>query len=149
GKTCTVVMPSTSAKVKIDAVRRLGAAVDLIDTTKIARLERVRQLLESDPAAFFAPAFDHFEVVAGNSTLGREIFHEESDLAAVVAPVGGGGLISGIITARDVLEARTPIIGAEPARGNDAARSFRAGSLLANEAEPDTIADGARTLSLG
>lgn len=149
GKRCTVVMPSTSARIKIDAVRRLGASVDLIDTRQISRMDRVHQLLDADPSAFYAPAFDHPEVVAGNSTLGREIFAGEPDLAAVVVPVGGGGLISGIVTARDVLGTPVPVIGAEPARGNDAARSLHSGTLLANDAEPDTIADGARTLSLG
>jgi threonine dehydratase len=149
GRRCVVVMPDNSAQVKVDAVRRYGAAVDLVDTTRVSRMERVRQLLAEDPTAFYAPAFDDTRVVAGNSTLGREIFAARPDLEVVLAPVGGGGLISGIITARDVEGRPTSILGAEPALGNDAARSLRAGRLLANDAEPPTIADGARTLSLG
>jgi len=66
-----------------------------------------------------------------------------------VAPVGGGGLISGITIARDHLKRTTEIIGAEPIPGNDAARSLKAGHLIRNEREPATIADGARTVSLG
>jgi threonine dehydratase len=112
-------------------------------------MERVQQLMEEEPGAFYAPAFDDARVVAGNSSLGQEIFNGLPDLDAVLVPVGGGGLISGIITARDTLGLATPIFGAEPALGNDAARSLQAGVLLANETEPTTIADGARTLSLG
>lgn len=149
GKHCTVVMPSTSSRVKVEAVRALGAQVDLVDTREVPRMQRVRELLEAEPASFFAPAFDDLRVVAGNSTFGREILEGASPLAAIVAPVGGGGLISGIIAARDALGISVRIVGAEPTLGNDAARSLRGGSLVANQAEPDTIADGARTLSLG
>jgi len=149
GKRCTVVMPDTSSKVKIEAVRRNGTQVELVDTTKVSRMERVRQLMAESGDAFYAPAFDEVRVVAGNSSLGREIFDSGVDLDAVIVPVGGGGLISGIITARDALGSRTPIFGAEPAIANDAARSLRSGVVIANELEPPTIADGARTLSLG
>ncbi len=141
-------MPSTSAGVKIAAVRAYGGQVDLIDVRQISRAERVAQLLEADPEAFQAQAYDDYRVVAGNSTLGKEIF-AESSFDTVVAPVGGGGLISGITIARDYLQRPTEIIGAEPVPGNDAARSFKAGTLLRNEREPATIADGARTISLG
>ncbi len=64
-------------------------------------------------------------------------------------PVGGGGLSSGQVVARDHLNKHTEIVGAEPQPGNDAARSLRAGQLVRNEQEPQTVADGARTLSLG
>lgn len=148
-KQATVVMPATSSRVKIDAVRRQGAMVELVDTVRTSRAARVRELLDEDPSLFYAPAFDDPRVVAGNSTLGREILTDAPDLQDLVVPVGGGGLISGVITARGVLQAPVAIVGAEPALGNDAARSFRAGRLLANDAEPSTIADGARTLSLG
>ena len=148
-KQCIVVMPDQSARVKVEAVRRNGAAVELIDTARISRMERVRQLLEERPGSFYAPAYDHPGVVAGNSSLGREIFERSADVDALVVPVGGGGLISGIITARDALRHRASVVGAEPALANDAARSLRTGALVANDAEPPTIADGARTLSLG
>src|SRR5207244_5797676 len=67
----------------------------------------------------------------------------------IVVPIGGGGLSAGLVIARDYLQAQAKIIGAEPLPGNDAARSFRSGQLLSNEQEPATVADGARTLSLG
>ncbi len=147
-KTCTVVMPDTSAQVKIAAVQSHGGIVDLIDVRKISRNERVQQLLNDQPGAFYAQAYDDYRVVAGNSTLGKEIL-SAGDFDVLVVPVGGGGLCSGQIIARDHLHARAEIIGAEPLPGNDAARSLRSGQLIHNEHEPDTIADGARTLSLG
>ena len=148
GKTCTIVMPATSAKVKIAAVQSYGGIVDLVDVQTISRATRVRQLLAEHPGAFPAPAYDDYRVVAGNSTLGKDIF-SAANFDVIVVPVGGGGLSSGIIVARDHLQAHTQIVGAEPLPGNDAARSLRAGQLLYNEQEPATIADGARTLSLG
>jgi threonine dehydratase len=148
GKTCTVVMPGTSAQVKIAAVQSHGGIVDLIDVRKISRNERVQQLLSAQPGAFYAQAYDDYRVVAGNSTLSKEIL-SAGDFDVLVVPVGGGGLCSGQIIARDHMHTRTEIIGAEPLPGNDAARSLRSGQLIHNEHEPDTIADGARTLSLG
>ena len=148
GKSCTIVMPLNSAGVKITAVQMHGGRTDLIDVQQISRAERVAQLLEENPEAFQAQAYDDYRVIAGNSTLGKEIF-ASADFDSIVAPVGGGGLISGITIARDHLKRTTEIIGAEPIPGNDAARSLKAGHLIRNEREPATIADGARTVSLG
>ncbi len=148
GKTCTVVMPATSAQVKIAAVQSHGGIVDLIDVRKISRSERVQQLLAEQPGAFYAQAYDDYRVVAGNSTLSKEIL-SAADFDMIVVPIGGGGLCSGQIIARDHMRAHTEIIGVEPLPGNDAARSLRSGQLVRNEHEPDTVADGARTLSLG
>jgi threonine dehydratase len=148
GKTCTIVMPDTSARVKIEAVQAYGGQVDLIDVYSISRAERVAQLLAEQSAAFQAQAYDDYRVVAGNSTLGQEIFNAGS-FDSIIVPVGGGGLSSGIVIARDFLNTTTEIIGAEPLPGNDAARSLRSGHLVRNEQEPATIADGARTVSLG
>jgi threonine dehydratase len=147
GKKCTVVMPDTSAGVKIDAVRAYGADVDLIDVKKIARNMRVEQLAAKMPDAYFASPYNDPYVIEGNATLGYELAHRKFDV--VIAPIGGGGLISGLITSVGRDGSGTEIIGAEPLFGNDAARSLKAGELLANESEPTTIADGARTLSLG
>jgi threonine dehydratase len=148
GKQSIVTMPKTSARVKIEAVQSYGGVVDLIDVREVSRIERIRQLLAEHPGAFIAPAFDDYRVVAGNSTLGKEIF-EVADFDVIVVPVGGGGLCSGLVIARDYLQVQTKIIGAEPLAGNDAARSLHSGQLLSNEQEPATVADGARTLSLG
>ena len=147
GKKCTVVMPETSAKVKIDAVRGYGATVDLIDTNKISRNARIAQLAAEMPDAYFASPYDDRFVIDGNSTLGNELAFEDFDV--VISPIGGGGLISGLITGLHRHMKPTVVYGAEPLLGNDAARSLRAGQIVRNETEPTTLADGARTISLG
>jgi threonine dehydratase len=148
GKSCTVVMPQTSAQVKVAAVQNYGGRVDLIDVRQISRAERVQQHLATSPDIFWAQAYDDYRVVAGNSTLGQEILSAD-DFDSIIVPVGGGGLSSGIVLARNRLGAHAEIIGAEPLLGNDAAQSLRAGQLVRNPQEPTTIADGARTISLG
>jgi threonine dehydratase len=154
GKKCTVVMPENSAKVKVDAVRSFGATADLINVNNISRAERIKQLASERPDAYIASAYDDQLVIDGNSTLGDEL--AERDFDAVIVPVGGGGLISGTILAFKSEPgavatgfSKTQIYGAEPLMANDAARSLREGRLVVNESEPQTIADGTRTLSLG
>jgi threonine dehydratase len=125
-KKAIVVMPDTSAKVKMDAVREYG----------------------EHPEAFVSSAYDHPLVIAGNASLGREL--APLDFDDVVVAVGGGGLSSGVIQGlRESGNTRTRVVGAEPLLGNDAARSLREGRIVRNESEPLTIADGARTVSLG
>jgi threonine dehydratase len=149
GKKCTVVMPETSAQVKIEGVRFFGATVDLIDTKKIGRSERVEEFAKKMPEAFIASAYDDLLVIEGNSTLGDEIANYERDFDFVVSPVGGGGLISGISKGLKRNNSQAKPIGAEPLLGNDAYRSLQAGKIIKNEFEPMSVADGARTISLG
>ena len=146
-KKCTVVMPDISARVKIEAVKSYGATVDLIDTRAIGRGERVAQLAAEMPNAYIASAYDDLLVIEGNSTLGDELAAKDFDV--IIVPVGGGGLISGISKGLCRNGHQAKLIGAEPLLGNDAARSLRAGKIVINEFEPATIADGARTVSLG
>ncbi len=91
GIKCTVVMPETSAKVKIEAVRNYGATVDLVDTKKVGRNERVAQLAEQMKGVYVASAYDDLLVIEGNSTLGDEISAKDFDV--VISPVGGGKLV--------------------------------------------------------
>lgn len=147
GKGCTVVMPATSAQVKVDAVRAYGGVVDLIDTTQISRGQRVRDLAALDPAAYLASAYDDDLVIAGNASLGLEL--AALDAGIIVAPVGGGGLTAGIVTGLCHAGSKARVFGAEPLLANDAARSLREGRIVAHDQEPATIADGARTVSLG
>lgn len=146
-KKCVVVMPDTSARVKVEAVRNYGATADLIDTKSVGRSERVAELAAQMPDAYVASAYDDPFVIEGNSSLGDELADQNFDV--VVAPIGGGGLISGISKGLCRNGSQTLLIGAEPLLGNDAALSLKAGEIVANETEPSTIADGARTLSLG
>ncbi len=147
GKKCTVVMPDSTARVKIEAVENYGATADLIDTQKISRKSRVEQLVNEIDDVYKASAYDDLFVIAGNSTLGDEL--SGGDFDAILVPVGGGGLISGVIEGLRRSNSMAAVYGCEPALANDAARSFREGKLIKNEFEPPTIADGARTISLG
>ncbi|MBI3889921.1 MAG: pyridoxal-phosphate dependent enzyme [Candidatus Wallbacteria bacterium] len=149
GKQCTVVMPDRSANVKIAAVRGYGASVDLVDTEQKTRAARLAELAAADPEAESISPYDDPRVVAGNSTLGREILEQVPAQDCVVVPVGGGGLASGVVLARDLLGASCSVVGAEPVLANDAARSLREGTVCVNDREPPTLCDGARTLSLG
>lgn len=149
GKKATIVMPETSAKVKIDAVLEYGGQVELVDTRVMQRADKVRQLAAANPRARVASAYDEDLVIAGNASLGEEIAARDQ-FDFVVVPVGGGGLIAGVT--RGIAGAgnsSTQVVGAEPLLANDAARSLRQGELVRMEVEPGTIADGARTLSLG
>jgi threonine dehydratase len=148
-KRCTVVMPTTSAKIKIAAVRSYGAAVDLVDTKVKSRAARLAEVAAENPDAYVASAFDDDLVIEGNSSLGTELAASGQSWNCIVVPVGGGGLISGIAQGLRRAADNTEIFGAEPALGNDAARSLHSGELVKNASEPPTIADGARTLSLG
>ncbi|MFL6216821.1 MAG: threonine/serine dehydratase [Blastocatellia bacterium] len=149
GKSCTVVMPATSARVKVDAVREFGGTVDLIDVREISRAARVAELAKEHSDAYVASAYDDPLVIEGNASLGAELAARRDRFDEVIAPVGGGGLTSGLITGLREAGSNVRVVGAEPLMGNDAARSLRAGHIVANEAEPQTIADGARTVSVG
>lgn len=147
-KQAIIVMPHTSAQVKIDAVREYGAIADLTDVRVKGREQRVQELREQYPDAYVGSAYDDPYVIAGNSTIGDEIA-AAGDFDVIIAPVGGGGLTSGLVLGVKRSGKNIRVFGAEPALANDAARSLRAGQILANEVEPMTIADGARTPSLG
>jgi len=149
GKSCIMVMPTTSAQVKIEAVREYGGLVDLVDVTTTSRKARVAELASQYPDAYVASGYDDPLVIEGNSTLGLELGAIGRQFDFIIAPVGGGGLISGIIKGLRTSSKQGEVLGAEPLLGNDAARSLRAGRIIANESEPQTIADGARTISLG
>ncbi|HEX8680183.1 MAG TPA: threonine/serine dehydratase [Chthoniobacterales bacterium] len=149
GKRCTVVMPDDSAEVKIAGVRDYGATVDLIDVRQVSRNARVQQLAENAGDAYVASPFDDPLVIDGNASLGDELRALSRRFDKILVPVGGGGLVSGVLQSFARAGDQTEIWGAEPALANDAARSFRERRLIANEQEPKTIADGARTVSLG
>jgi len=147
-KSCFVVMPSTSAKVKIDAVREYGGVVDLVDVKSKSRAERVAELARENPDAYVASAYDDPLVIQGNASLGEELARA-GNFDMIVAPVGGGGLTSGIITGVRESGKTIRVVGAEPLIANDAARSLREGHIVKNDAEPQTMADGTRTVSVG
>ncbi len=157
GKRATVVMPTTSAAVKVDAVRSHGARVVLTDVTKESRDDRVARLLQGTPGAEVASAYDDPEVIAGNATLGTEIAArlrgrspERVERTIVVVPIGGGGISSGMVLGlRRAGFGAVPVVGAEPLLANDAAESLRRGELCSHTGEALSLADGARLPRLG
>jgi len=148
-KRCTVVMPATAPKVKVDAVREYGAEVDLVDVTKKGRLERLAELARKYPEAYVASPYDDPLVIDGNASLADELFALGLDLDFIIAPIGGGGLTSGLVKAVKRSGRKIQVIAAEPLLANDAAESFRAGRLVPRPDEGATIADGAAVLQLG
>jgi threonine dehydratase len=149
GKRCTVVMPATAPKVKVDAVREYGAEVDLVDLAKKGRLERLAELAKLFPDAYVASPYDDPLVIEGNASLADELFALGLDLDFIIAPIGGGGLTSGLVQAVKRSGKKTQVLAAEPLLANDAAESFRAGHLVSTPDEGATIADGARVLQMG
>jgi threonine dehydratase len=148
-KRCIIVMPANSSMVKVRAVREFGGTVQFVDVRIKSRAERVAELLKEHPEAYAASAYDDPLVIEGNASLGRELATNSRDFDYVIVPIGGGGLSSGVIRGISDAGKKTRTVGAEPSLGNDVARSLREGKILANEAEPQTIADGARTISMG
>jgi threonine dehydratase len=149
GKSCIVVMPLTSARIKVDAVREYEGAVDLVDVNIKSRAERVAELRSDHPEAYIASAYDDPLIIEGNASLGEELCALDRQFDFVVVPIGGGGLSSGIITGIRRAGKDIEVIGAEPLLANDAAQSLRCGHIVRHDTESQTIADGARTVSLG
>jgi len=149
GKRAIVAMPAGSSAVKVAAVRHWGATVELLDPERESRAEGLARLARLHPEGYVASPYDDDFVIAGNASLGREIAALGIDFDAVITPVGGGGLASGLAVGLARTGGRPELWGAEPALANDAARSLRAGRVERNEGEPATIADGARTPALG
>src|SRR6185436_19398425 len=113
GKSCTIVMPETSARVKIEAVREHGGTVDLIDVKTKGRAARVAELAAENPDAYIASAYDDEIVIEGNASLGAELAAVSKPFDFVIAPVGGGGLTSGIIKGLQEAGSLTRVVGAE------------------------------------
>ena len=149
GVPCIIVMPTTSAQVKIDAVRSHNAKVVFVDTALQTRADKVLEVAKLHPQYHIASPYDCEWVIRGNSSLGHEIHKHISKPDLVLVPIGGGGLISGIAEALEQNDNSVRLWGVEPAMADDAARSLEAGKRLFNEGEPQTLADGARTRSVG
>lgn len=143
----TIVMPENAPEVKLEATRGYGAEIVRYDPETTVREELAAEIAEERDLTLI-PSFDHPHVVAGQGTAGKELFHEVGELDTLVVCCGGGGLLSGCAMAADMLSPDCRIIGVEPEAGDDAARSFRTGTLH-TVTNPNTIADGARTSSLG
>lgn len=146
GIPATIVMPGDAPAVKRRAVEGYGATVIECDPSQEARESEARRVIETTGATFVSP-YDDPRVIAGQGTAFLELVDQAPDLDAVVVPVGGGGMMSGVAIAARALRPGIRIIGVEPELADDAIESVRTGRIVPQR-PPRTIADGLRT-SLG
>ncbi|MDX1514288.1 MAG: pyridoxal-phosphate dependent enzyme, partial [Gammaproteobacteria bacterium] len=138
-----VVMPENSSAAKRAAVRQYGGEVISCGTDQRSREETLARLVAEENCVVIPP-FDDYRVIAGQGTAALELLDQAGPLDAVVAPVGGGGLLSGSAVAVSESAPETRVFGAEPSAVDDAFRSLEAGRILP-VANGETIADGLRT----
>jgi threonine dehydratase len=142
-----IVMPTDSPKVKLEATRGYGGEIVLYDRSEQSREELGRRIADERRLTVIPP-YDHPDIIAGQGTVALELHEQVADLDALLVPCGGGGLLSGCAIATKAMRPNCEVIGVEPAVADDAVRSFKTG-VLQTVANPQTIADGARTPSLG
>ena len=140
GVQVVVVMPTTAPKVKRDGVERLGAEIEYEGTTSVERMARAEEIAEQR-GLVIVPPFDHRHIIAGQGTVGLEIAREWPDVDLVLAPIGGGGLASGIAAAVKRLLPSAQIIGVEPKGAASRRKALDEGHPAILD-DIDTIADG-------
>lgn len=141
-----IVMPENSSKVKIAAVKSYGGQITFCKSTLEAREEKLNEVLK-ETNAFEIHPYNNYAIISGQATAALELIEDYRDLDTIIAPVGGGGLLSGTALAAHFFSPSTNVIAAEPAGADDAYQSFYQKKFVAS-VNPDTIADGLRT-SLG
>jgi threonine dehydratase len=147
GVSATIVMPENAPAAKRRATEGYGASIVPYDPAKNKREDIAESLLrQSNPALI--PPYDHADVIAGQGTAGRELLEDVGELDLLLVPCGGGGLLSGSALSARRLSPSCRVVGVEPETADDATRSFKTGTLHSVH-NPPTIADGARTPSLG
>jgi threonine dehydratase len=146
GIAVTVVMPRDAPFAKQAATREYGAEIVLYDPDE-ERREMVAASIRSERGSTLVPPFDHPHIVSGQGTAALELFEETGPLDVLLAPCGGGGLLSGSALAASLF-GDCRVIGVEPEVADDATRTFHTGTLQRVD-NPATIADGLRTPSLG
>ncbi|MDO8881795.1 pyridoxal-phosphate dependent enzyme, partial [Pseudotabrizicola sp.] len=140
GIPCNVVMPRTAPQAKKDAVRGYGGVITECEPSTTSREEVFAQVQARTGGEFVHPYNDP-RVVAGQATCSRELLEQVEDLDAVIAPIGGGGMISGTCLTVSALAPGIDVYAAEPKNADDAYRSFKEGRIIADDA-PETVADG-------
>lgn len=146
GISAYIVMPINSSKIKIKAVQSYGGIVTFCEPTLKAREETLAEIVSQTGAIEIHP-YNDYRIIAGQATAAMELLQDYPDLEIIMAPVGGGGLLSGTALAARYFGKRIKVVAAEPAGADDAFRSFYNGYFIPSE-NPKTIADGLLT-SLG
>lgn len=143
GIRCHVVMPRTAPLPKVEAVKHYGAAITFCEPTLQSREETLTMVM-AETGAFLVHPYDNFNVICGQATAAKELLEETPDLDFVLAPVGGGGLLSGTSLSVKSVNPAVRVYGCEPAGADDAYRSFKSGTIHPS-LNPKTIADGLLT----
>jgi threonine dehydratase len=138
-----IVMPENTPSIKKEATSGYGATITTSGNTQTDRVRTLERILKKTKATFI-PSFNHYNVIGGQATAAKELLDQTKKLDVVIAPVGGGGLLSGTALSIHYWSPRTITLGAEPELVDDAARSVLLGSIQSNT-RIDTIADGLRT----
>lgn len=138
-----IVMPENAPKVKVNAVRDYGAHISFCESTQQAREKTLEKVVEETGATFIHP-YDNPNIIMGQGSAAIEFLEDQPELDIILAPVGGGGLISGTAIAASGFSPDTKVIGTEPEVANDAYLSFKTGEHHPVQST-DTVADGLRT----
>jgi len=141
-----IVMPETSPRVKVAGVESYGGRITFCKPTLQAREETLQKIIDKTDALEIHP-YNDYRIIAGQGTCALEMFDEIGHMDIIIAPVGGGGLLSGTALSIKYLSKKTKVVAAEPEMADDAFRSFYEGRFIPSE-NPQTIADGLLT-SLG
>ncbi len=147
GVKAVIVMPKDAQAIKLEATRGYGAEVILYDRFTEDR-DAIGKKLAQEHGLTLIPPYDHPHIMAGQGTVAKELIDEVGPLDVLIAPLGGGGLLSGCATVAKAMNPGCKVYGVEPAAGNDGQQSFRSGKIV-RIATPKTIADGAQTQFLG
>ena len=140
GIPCNVVMPRTAPDAKKDAVRGYGGVITECEPSTSSR-EEVFARVQAATGGEFVHPYNDPRVVAGQATCSRELLEQVDNLDAVIAPIGGGGMVSGTCLTMSSIAPGIDVYAAEPKNADDAFRSFKSGHIIADDA-PETVADG-------
>lgn len=144
GVSSYIVMPDDSSKVKVEGVKRHGGNITYCAPTLAARESTLKKVV-AETRAVFVPPYDHDAIICGQASVAIEVFESIPHPDNIIAPLGGGGLLSGTGLASHYFARSVRVFGAEPATMNDGLRSFNSGVLQVNKPENTTMAEGLRT----
>ncbi|WP_060203988.1 threonine ammonia-lyase [Sporosarcina koreensis] len=143
GIPATIVVPENVSKCKVNAIQAYNGKIEMCGTTSAERLPRAQAIADQESGVFIPPYDDPF-IMAGQGTVGLEILDQVDHIDAIIVPIGGGGLISGILTAIKETNPKIKVIGVEPEIANDTYLSLQNKKITAIDSTT-TIADGLRT----
>lgn len=147
GIPATIVVPETAPAIKVEAIERLGAELIYAGTTSLDRQTRAEEIA-AERRATIIPPFDHLDIIAGQGTVGKEILEDWAEVEAVLVPIGGGGLISGIAAWIKRVKPDCLVVGVEPANTDSMNQSIRAGEPTTIKPRK-TLADGLASIRPG